>query len=54
MYLNKLENIRLCSCTIATAVAKYLNSPSNEEINRKTLHILLDIGVGESFLDKNG
>ena len=54
MYKNKLENTKLCSSTIATVVAKHLNSASNDKNSQKPLHVLLDTGTEESFLNKNG
>ena len=52
MYKDKLEDTKLCSSTIATVVAKHLNSASKDKNSQKPLHVLLDTGTEESFLIK--
>ena len=42
----------LCSTTVATLVAKHLNSARNYNLKENSLHALLDNGGDKSFINK--
>ena len=51
-YTQKPLKTKLCSSSIATVVAKHLNSASNNKLSQKPLHVLFDSGSDGSFINQ--
>ena len=51
-YTQKPLKNKLCSSSIATVVAKHLNSASNNKLSQKPLHVLFDSGSDGSFINQ--
>ena len=51
-YTQKSIKTKLCSSSIATVVAKHLNSASNNRLSQKLLHVLFDSGSDGSFINQ--
>ena len=49
---NKKSKSFLYSTTVATIMAKYLNSAIHLKLKENTLHVLLDSGSDENFINK--
>ena len=49
---NNKSKSYLCSTTVATIVSKLLSSAIHLKFKRKPLHILLDSGIEEGFINK--